>query len=231
MSDVTANREDLSIWSRDDIHVHNGSSWWSNSDLASLLSPPSASVSLEEKARILDSFLIEGSRVVEAVCRPYPVATTGTPIRLAFSIETAIMELDVRVIVGDGNGGESGREGVTEIYVPWVHYRSVPCSTVVRELTGGTAYESPVQEPNSIGREVAERLSASASERFLDIGEGMLALDVDMSEGTYEVKGQMLLWRYALVGDVGKEREKVVNIRIGRKGGAIPLIRSRASDK
>lgn len=127
------------------------------------------------------------------------------------------MELEVRVPPQSRSSEDGENTGVTEIYVPYVHYRaSIP---QVREARRPEVARQSKSTP--MEKEFVDRLAQSAREQFFDIGE-TLALDIDVSEGSCKVVGQLLLWRYQY--PAAGSPEKVVTMRLSRRGGAIPVV-------
>lgn len=182
------NREDLSVWSRDDIR--HGPFVWRENDLSSLLLPPPLPTALHANVSTTQSnFLTQGARALAAFCRPYPLAIVGFPTRLnfTFDVDTAVFELDVRVGSGDARGKSTGTGMCTEVYLPWVHYRRHERSQPAASADGET--HQPPLDPSFI-----DRLADGAREYFLSPGDMMLV--VDISEGRFEVGGQVLKWWY-----------------------------------
>ncbi|KAN0066030.1 hypothetical protein ACQY0O_000123 [Thecaphora frezii] len=65
--------------------------------------------------------LSNGARAIGAFCRPYPMATCGTPVRIDFDIKSTLFVLEFET-VPDQQQQELGGGGVTEIYLPYIHY-------------------------------------------------------------------------------------------------------------
>lgn len=136
------------------------------------------------------------------------------------------MELEVRVpprprgrSSDEGEGGDAGT-GVTDVYVPYVHYRASNPQPQSRESVSPGEGPPQKSEATPMGTEFVDRLANCALEHFLDIGE-TLALDIDVSEGACKVVGQLLKWRYQYPAE--GEPEKVVTMRLSRRGGALPV--------
>lgn len=66
--------------------------------------------------------LTNGSRAAPAFCRPFPVATLGSPISIDFEIKTSVFRLTIEVEPED----LEDENLPTEIYVPFVHYAADP---------------------------------------------------------------------------------------------------------
>lgn len=137
------NGEDLSIWSQDDV---KGAEAQDVSDLASR-SPRSISSSSSARLKSLSSLappssglnsrssinlpelvpgdgnynapnLLNGSRAAAAFCRPFPVATVGTPANIDFDIKSSEFKYSV-----DITSAELDKAGLaTEIFLPFLHY-------------------------------------------------------------------------------------------------------------
>ncbi|CBQ67652.1 conserved hypothetical protein [Sporisorium reilianum SRZ2] len=137
------NGEDLSIWSQDDVKgaeaesssqssIRRKQSTSSTSSLRSkrltsltpLSSGLTSSSSLHLPALVPgdDDYhapnLLNGSRAAAAFCRPFPVATVGTPASIDFDIKSSEFAYAV-----DVTAAELGKPGLaTEIYLPFLHY-------------------------------------------------------------------------------------------------------------
>lgn len=195
------NGEDLSLWSKDDLANDASLIQRDDSQAASLAStatfvstsgPTPSSVA---SGAVTSSLLLDGSRAIEAVCRPFPIALVGRPERIDFDIRTSVFKLSVRV----GPSDAPARDGAkSEIYLPYIHYAASLAST-------GDAESSRSSTPTSTGKGTTEHAVA-------------LALDVDIttSTGTTTTKGQTLYWTY----DV-PQTERVITLQVKRRGGAI----------
>lgn len=227
---ISIRREDLSLWSSDD--VSEASIAWSQERLTSLLSGKDNTASdaaadssiSANNARNRYEFVRQGARGLQAFCRPYPIATVGIPERLTFSIETTVFELDVRVSPSS-SGDAVDPSQPTKIYVPIVHYaarqkpvfagRSAPGSgiDVGQAIISASQTQLPLKAP------FLYDFTRAGKDTFYCLGN--LAVDVEVSEGRWELgAGQLLKWYY----DRPLEDEKLVQIKIKRIGGPIVII-------
>lgn len=221
---ICRNNEDLSIFSEDDskkteMWVDSASkrarspasassdritaqSVASSTTLTPVSTPPYTPKGIKSGSGITSGLLINGSRAVEAVVRPFPTATVGTPIRIDFDIASTTFKLSVKVAAAD-----EVPDGVkTEIYLPFVHY---------------AASLDPYMTSTSSSAN-SSKVSLNANPNGTDAGSAdnaplRLAVDVKPSAGTYEVAGQTLFWSYP----VPATGEITYTIEIKRQGGAI----------
>ncbi|GJJ69175.1 hypothetical protein EMPS_01521 [Entomortierella parvispora] len=68
-----------------------------------------------------------GGRAIEQFCRPYPIATVGTPLEIEFDRHEVVFKLRT---VSDSTLTSLGAEEETEIYIPWYHFGGPECCTV-----------------------------------------------------------------------------------------------------
>lgn len=207
------NGEDLSIWNPDDC---KGATYKMQSSLANfsaarsldestastLLSTSSSQTlrprmvspkGIESGDEVTAELLLDGTRAISAVCRPYPVYTVGAPTRIDFDIASTSFKLEVTVNPDDGGDG-------TVIYVPFVHYARdmdwtpTPSSKQVDDT--GSDVSSRVNSTSSLldGDEPAGTLKPHA----LSSQPLRLAIDVKVSAGEYTTAGQYLTWRYPI---------------------------------
>ncbi|TKY90483.1 hypothetical protein EX895_000481 [Sporisorium graminicola] len=137
------NGEDLSIWSQDDI---KGAESESSSQSSIRRRPSTSSTSIGRSKRLTSLTalssgltstsslhlpelvpgdgeynapnLLNGSRAAAAFCRPFPVATVGTPASIDFDIKSSEFTYAV-----DVTAAELDKVGLaTEIYLPFLHY-------------------------------------------------------------------------------------------------------------
>ncbi|KAH7918570.1 glycoside hydrolase family 5 protein [Leucogyrophana mollusca] len=170
--------------------------------------------------------LTDGARAVRAFCRPWPVAVVGTVRDVRFDIGKAFFKLVVSVGPGDrpvavyGNGvdedeedGGKGKNDLpTEIYLPLVHFAADRC-------VGRLGEQQVDGEDDDASRSTSGTITPSVGSTLtLPSSGGACELDVEVkvSEGRWEVEGQMLRWWYS----VG-EGEKEVWIEVRRGKGAI----------
>ncbi|KAF8301461.1 glycoside hydrolase [Clavulina sp. PMI_390] len=208
------NREDLSIWSPYD--VYHGPLHWNENELTALIQPQAdtASIPTEERLSLLDDFLTQGARAAKAFCRPYPIFTAGTPIRLEFSIETSVMELDIQLPPPSKDATEASSPLTTEIYVPYIHYHA---KTLERPEK---VDQSPGPPHGAVSEILRDQLAESARLHFIDTGvRNTLAVDVEVSEGSYQIQGQMLRWTYSNLATTGSEQDRVISLRLRRSSG------------
>jgi len=232
------NGEDLSIWSADDakktelyldsskgqssatISTSEASQVVSNASSAETLVPGSTASftpkGITSGDGVTSSLILNGSRAVGAVVRPYPIATVGTPLRLDFDIASTTFKLQIKV-----SSADRVPEGVsTEIYLPFVHYAASlePYTTGLAtsessrnaskaSLLGGSTPKSS-RPPSPSSKNGAD--SSSTAPLRLDV-------DVTVSQGSFDIIGQNLYWKY----DVPKTGEQVYTIEVKRRGGAI----------
>ena len=137
------NGEDLSIWSRDDVKgaepegsdatVQRRKSASSSTSSArskplSGLTPLSSGLTSRSSINLPELVpgdgeynapnLLNGSRAAAAFCRPFPVATVGTPASIDFDIKSSEFNYAL-----DVTGAELDKVGLaTEIYLPFLHY-------------------------------------------------------------------------------------------------------------
>ena len=150
---------------------------------------------------VTSGLLINGSRAVGAVVRPYPTATVGTPSRIDFDIASTSFKYTVKVAATDKvpNGVK------TEIYLPFVHYAASLDPYMVSTTSSPSASKVSLNSKSGASKDS----SATAPLR--------LAIDVKASAGSYEVKGQTLFWTYPIPAT----GEMTYTIEVKRQGGAI----------
>ncbi|KAH8824451.1 glycoside hydrolase family 5 protein [Flagelloscypha sp. PMI_526] len=140
-----------------------------------------------------------GSRAVRAFARPYPTHVAGVVNRIDWDIAKALFKCSVNptsaLKVGDA-ALKDEQAGVTEIYVPLIHYASESV------LTSG--HDDDVD-----------------SMTMPEEGEEVVDLDVKCSTGTtWRVVGQKVLWNHGTSKESGNA---LVWIEIRRKGGVLPF--------
>ncbi|CAO1617655.1 unnamed protein product [Sympodiomycopsis kandeliae] len=167
--------------------------------------------------------LFAGSRSAEAFSRPYPIATTGSPVSIDFDIKSSEFRYTLELDAEDLQRTE-GR--TTEIFVPLVHYaedevlaeamgrsdistegkrlQSTCISslrpdrtgqhTISRDETLATLNIDSNKEDKAQG--AASQHVASCSHKDLVTNSLLppLSLDVSVSAGAWEVNGQVLKW-------------------------------------
>ncbi|KAI8459817.1 cytoplasm protein [Phakopsora pachyrhizi] len=169
--------------------------------------------------------LNDGARALAAFCRPYPVATVGTPTYFNFDIATASFEMTVEIENksfkedDDDNDDQEGSERgelATEIYVPASHFGSLPEESsgpfgqarrfksesnlvgMVENLNGLSDSSLPlaIVEPARANNSNDPNLRQRRFSRRTG-DDGVLDLDVQVSVGRWETQGQILRWYYS----------------------------------
>jgi len=157
------------------------------------------------------SLILEGSRAVAAVCRPYPISTVGTPERIDFDIASTSFRLKVRVRADDIPRTAEGEELVTEIYVPFVHYAAslAPYGT-------SDDFDSTKRNASNVSllRESATPSPSNGKPSTIPL---QLSIDVRVSAGTCTIRGQTLRWSYPIPSTGAATYE----IEIKRRDGAL----------
>ena len=98
------NGENLSLYCKEDVNSSSGGKWG-----------------------VLPIDLDIGGRAIEQFCRPYPIATVGTPLGIEFDRHEVVFKLRT---ASDPSLSTSSAEEETEIYVPWYHFGGPEYSTV-----------------------------------------------------------------------------------------------------
>lgn len=147
--------------------------------------------------------ILEGSRAVGAVVRPYPRATVGTPQRIDFDIASSTFKYSVKVSAQD-----KVPEGVsTEIYLPFVHY-----ALSLDPYTFSNSYSNSNSRTSLLSSRSSTPSNDDKTSQTLKLG-----VVVDISHGSYSIAGQTLYWKYP----VPTSGEAVYTIEVKRIGGAI----------
>jgi hypothetical protein len=221
-ADRRRNNEDLSIWSQDDArktevfidpskaNSYDQSLAQSTSSLSSVSSYTPKTVQSGEG--ITPALILEGSRAVGAVVRPYPVATVGQPVRIDFDINSTTFKLQVKVTSQDA----VPEEVETEVYLPFVHYAS-SLGPYASDVTLSSRSSSRNSSKTSLVKDSVPPTPVCLSAET----EGPLKLlvDVTASHGTYTIIGQTLFWKYP----VPTSGEEIYTLEVKRTGG--PLVR------
>lgn len=201
-------------------------------------------------------FLTDGARAVKAFCRPWPIATVGTPKNIQFTIANTEFKLTVLVLSEDlpnkrpGNNISSSStssplsssssslcedpedptypEKPTEIYLPLVHYAhpSLVATTYGQSL-------SALEDIRFNGEENISKIfpppdQNSSSTTLVAVphsptdGPCPLSIDVEVSDGKWELHGQTLKWWYPV--PQSGEGPKEYTIRVKRTGGSIKTL-------
>lgn len=147
----------------------------------------------------LHHLLESGARGVQAFCRPYAYATNGRLRHCNFSIGKGRFKLEVEV---GGEGAYDGDDVPTLIFIPFIHFRQER-SSLLPQLRHGS------------GHIVGDPLD---TEDEWEQGNGPVrnAVDIDMSDGRFEMKGQVGCWYYNAAG-----RERTLSLVIRRVGGSL----------
>ncbi|CAL1703180.1 unnamed protein product [Somion occarium] len=270
------NMEDLSLWSPDDLRRKAGYRMETgDSSSAGLLkkvgdSAATSSLSLSTIQAIQSGdgaskisrisslsqwenaydFLTDGARAFKAFCRPYPIATIGTPTNVQFDIAKGEFKLTVRVRSEDkprpealgrvksssdsisSSDTEDDEELATEIYIPLVHYAN---DEVIARLSSQdqadddkpkSSAASQISSSDTI-HEITSELNFPPSHDpwYLTLSPKVsisapLSLSVSASQGRWAVDGQILKWWYP----VPSEGEREYTIIVKRDGGAIKTV-------
>ena len=201
-------------------------------------------------------FLTDGARAVKAFCRPWPIATVGTPKDIQFTIANTEFKLTVVVLPEDlprrrpesdpqssfssvFSSSSSSLSGdlddptyprkPTEIYLPLVHYAhpSLVATTYGQSLAAleelgpdGEANVSRIFPPPPTPNGSSTTLVAVPPS--LTDGPCPLSIEVEVSDGKWEVCGQTLKWWYP-VPQVGQD-PKEYTIKVKRAGGMIKTL-------
>lgn len=230
------NGEDLSIWSADDakktelyldsskgqssatVSTLNASQAVSHASSSATLVPGSNNSytpqGITSGEGVTSSLILNGSRAVGAVVRPYPTATVGTPQRLDFDIATTAFKLQIKVSSVDVvPAGIS-----TEIYLPFVHYAASLDPSTTGLSTASSSRNASKASLLGGSTPKSSRPPSPASKAGADATAPLrLDVDVTVSHGTFELVGQALYWKY----DIPKTGEQVYTIEVKRRGGAI----------
>lgn len=224
--------EDLSIWSEDDMTSPPSQASLSAMPFLGASSTPSSSApttnfssgassgasslmvkttdTSEDLTRPDWQTLRDGTRAAAAFCRPYPVATVGSPVEIDFNIKSSEFSLTIEVAAEDLNDSSLA----TEIYLPYLHY---------------AAETQDDGDEGLLPSEIRSKSSSSGSES------AGLAIDVQISTGYFETRGQYLHWylhesdsnvNVARSIDSSKARH---TIKVKRRGGPIRSIASQAT--
>ncbi|MBW0522223.1 hypothetical protein O181_061938 [Austropuccinia psidii MF-1] len=174
--------------------------------------------------------LNDGARALAAFCRPFPVATVGTPVYFNFDISTASFELIVQVSDQGADDIDWGNEQLpTEIYVPATHFGSVSESSTLRPrslseadlLTQNQWLDDPSGSSLTLDVNSSnDELRPSASRVSLPSFKNVLQLDVTVSIGRWETEGQILRWYYPKKPIDGKPVGRYT-LKVKRKAGPI----------
>lgn len=215
--------EDLALWSIDDCKRTTGGYEKSARSITPISSDASASSALlsasmassqtllplpkvhpkgiESGAEVTPQLILDGARAPAAFCRPFPVATVGEPLHVEFDISSTSFKFRVRVRPDD-------TQGVTEIYVPFVHY--------AKELDWEGASDDSSRQNSQLSL-----VSMDGTPTLSKYQGRPLELDINVttSVGTWTVSGQYLYWSYPI-----PTRPTTYSIEIKRNGGQLPFL-------
>ena len=201
-------------------------------------------------------FLTDGARAAKAFCRPWPMATVGTPKNIQFTIANTEFKLTVLVRPEDlpkkrpesdtpssssSSAFSSSSSSLcedpddptypkkpTDIYLPLVHYAhpSLVTTTFGQSLSaledlgpngeGNISQIFPPPDQNSSSTTLVA-VPHSPTDNSCP-----LSIDVEVSDGKWEIHGQTLKWWYP-VPQLGEE-PKEYTIKVKRTGGSIQTI-------
>ena len=201
-------------------------------------------------------FLTDGARAVKAFCRPWPIATVGTPKDIQFTIANTEFKLTIVVQPGDlpkrhpENDPQSSSSSVysssssslsgdlddptyprkpTEIYLPLVHYAHSSLVTPTQGQSLAALEELGPDGEANISRIFPPPPTPNGSSTTLVAvppsptdGPCPLSIDVEVSDGKWEVCGQTLKWWYP-VPQAG-QGSKEYTIKVKRTGGMIKTL-------
>ena len=201
-------------------------------------------------------FLTDGARAVKAFCRPWPIATVGTPKDIQFTIASTEFKLTVVVLPEDlpkmrpESGLRSSSSSIfsssslslsgdlddptylrkpTEIYLPLVHY----AHPSLVAATYGQSYVTPdelgSEDEANIFRIFPPPPDPNGSSTTLVAvphsptdGPCPLSIEVEVSDGKWEIHGQTLKWWYPI--PQADEGAKEYTIKVKRAGGSIKTL-------
>jgi len=201
-------------------------------------------------------FLTDGARAVKAFCRPWPIATVGTPKDIQFTIASTEFKLTVVVLPEDlpkmrpESGSQSSSSSVfsssssssfgdlddptysrkpTEIYLPLVHY----AHPSLVAATYGQSYVAPdelgSEDEANIFRIFPPPPNPNGSSTTLVAvphsptdGPCPLSIEVEVSDGKWEIHGQTLKWWYPI--PQADEGAKEYTIKVKRADGSIKTL-------
>jgi hypothetical protein len=178
-------------------------------------------------------FLTDGARAVRAFCRPRPVKVLGDVVDTKFDIGKAEFKCIIRVPAGTSPTACNRQEEITtEFFIPLVHFASHEllenskakwCGDM-RVKNGKMVEMDPPKEygyrnyPNGDVEEDTERGGKKRVLEGLEDREDLFDIQVKVSHGRWNIKGQTLFWSY---NQSLKEEEMVIEVK--RRGGAIKV--------
>ena len=130
------------------------------------------------------------------------------PENIEFDIYTSALKLDVRVGPQDAVMSKEGGKGVTEVYLPFVHYAaSLPD---MDKDTDGDASEAGVESVAGSTATLANTNSPKPTSAL------ELLVDIKVTSGTTSIQGQTLLWTYDVPAT-----PTTLTLKVQRQGGAL----------
>ena len=204
-------------------------------------------------------FLTDGARAVKAFCRPWPIATVGTPKDIQFTIANTEFKLTVVVqpedlpsrrpqsnpqsssssllsfssssSSGDLNGPTYPRKP-TEIYLPLVHYAHPSLVAATYGQSYAALEDLKPDEEANISRTFPPPPDPNSSSTTLVAvphsptdGPCLLSIEVEVSDGKWEIHGQTLKWWYPI--PQADENAKEYTIKVKRANGSIKTLEER----
>ena len=245
MNAVEANLASMALWTYCPDNSHQWGDGWNGEDFSIFSADVARGQPPKKNPPAPWDPLFRGARAIAAWCRPYPVAVVGTPARIHFDVHTSVFTMDVLI---DSEYDPIDGVLPTEIFVPFVHYGAeLPTRAGEKRgnahhrgnahLPGAAHLPSFGSPQNNVQTEriVREALSArnevdpTAPGRVNQtrpgeaIGAGQearleMAIDVEVSTGSWEIEGQYLRWYFGQYWEAG---ESTHTIRIARTGGPV----------
>ncbi|ODO09259.1 hypothetical protein I350_02859 [Cryptococcus amylolentus CBS 6273] len=240
------NGEDLSLWSPDNVEKRGyqdsprpgtplptqGSSDFTASSATLAVSSSDNNKSLASRVNlqtgdIPPSLILSGARASAAFCRPFPVASVGTPEKIDFDIASTRFTYSVRVRADD----LANDQIYTELYIPFIHYAanldsvgkgvnnvqtsSLDSSNASTLTSRNTSKANLIEDERAVKNLDPSSISVrSASPATAPLA---LQINIKVSHGRTEIEGQTLKWFYP----VPESGEAVYTIEVERKEGAL----------
>ncbi|KAF7760819.1 CAZyme family GH5 [Agaricus bisporus var. burnettii] len=206
----------------------------SETSTATIISPSSSSLLLSSACHDDDpfDFLTDGARAVRAFCRPRPVKVLGDVVDTKFDIGKAEFKCVIRVPPSTSIMSRNGQDEITtEFFIPLVHFASHKLlenskvrwygdvktkkdKTMEMDPPKEYGYRSAEEDEMEEGRAVKKRVLEGIEDR-----EDLFDIEVKVSHGRWNIKGQTLYWSY----NQNLEVEEEMVIEVKRRGGAIKV--------